>query len=390
MALKGFDGASAATFAADVEQAIVVNFWISIILFLSVIGPMVYFAWKYRENNVKNEDITNITHHTGLEIAWTVIPTTLLMVLFWYGYTSMRVLRTMPAEAESIVVAVEGKKWSWNYTYNANASGFVHKTSELYVPKDENIILHMTSPITDVIHSFFVPAFRMKEDVVPGRMTKQWFNSPEIGRYDVECAEYCGTNHSYMLSKINVISRADYDAWYNSEDSKPAAFATGASKGQELFENNGCVGCHSIMDDSIIVGPSLMGITTRRDAQYLKDAVTNPDKDIAEGFSSGIMTPVPMSDDDIKELFSYISTAAVAKGADIADVNGCAACHTTDGTPGAGPSFKGMSSLDAAYIKDAILIPNKDIAEGFSADIMPQFVLEEADVNELVKYLKAQ
>jgi len=213
--LEGFNS-SAATFAADVDQAFWIHIWISVLLFASVVVPMLYFAWKYRADKVKNEDVGKLTHHTVLEITWTVIPVIILMFFFYYGYSSMKVLRTMPAESESIVIKMEGKKWSWKHTYPANKAGFVHTSAELYVPKDQNIILHMTAPLNDVIHSYYVPAFRMKEDVVPGRMTKQWFNSPVIGNYDVECAEYCGTRHSYMLSKIHVIDRAAYDAWFES------------------------------------------------------------------------------------------------------------------------------------------------------------------------------
>lgn len=385
--LEGFN-TSGTVIAEHINEALAINLWLSIVLFLSVVVPMVYLAWKYRADKVKDEDVENITHNTVLEIIWTTVPTAMMFLFFWYGYTSMVTARTMPDTDKSISISLEGKKWSWNYTYPANANGHVHKTAELYVPASENIILNMSAPINDVIHSYFVPAFRMKEDVVPGRITKQWFNSPAVGTYDVECAEYCGTNHSYMYSKIHVMAKADYDAWFNSADSKPAAFATGASKGQELFENNGCASCHSIMDDSIIVGPSLMGISAKRDAQYLKDAILNPDKEIAEGFSPGIMGAVTLSDDDIKEVYSYIATAAVAKGASIIEANACTGCHTTDGTPSAGPSFKGMSALGDAYIKDAILTPNKDIAEGFTP-MMPATEMSDEDIAEVTKFLKA-
>ncbi len=384
--LEGFN-TSGSIIAEHIGFALEMNLWLSIVLFFSVVGPMLYLAWKYRADKVKDEDIENVTHHLLLEITWTTIPTIMMFTFFYYGYTSMVTARTMPAVNESIVIAVEGKKWSWNHTYPANTDGFVHKTAELYVPANKNVILEMTAPLNDVIHSYFVPAFRMKEDVVPGRVTKQWFNANE-GTYDIECAEYCGTSHAYMLSKINIIPQADYDAWINSSDSKPVAFATGASKGQELFENNGCASCHSIMDDSVLVGPSLMGITASKDAQYLKDAIISPDKDIAEGFPAGIMGAVPMSDDDINEIYSYISTAAVAKGKDIVDSNGCTGCHTTDGTPSAGPSFKGMNALSDIYIKDAILTPNKDIAEGFSP-IMPATTMSDEEIAEVTKYLKA-
>jgi len=307
--LEGFNS-RAATFAADVDQAFWIHIWISVVLFISVIGPMLYFAWKYRADKVKNEDIGTMTHNTFLEIVWTVVPIITLVVFFYYGYTSMKVLRTMPAESQSIVINMEGKKWSWNHTYPANKNGFVHKSRELYVPKDQNIILKMSAPINDVIHSYYVPAFRMKEDVVPGRMTKQWFNSPTIGTYDVECAEYCGTRHSYMLSKIHVIERAEYDAWFESSSKVgPGEVEVAKSKGQELYDNNGCSGCHSIDTDSILVGPSLKGIGAKYDASYLKDAIVNPDKDVAEGFTAGIMPPFALPDTDVAEIIKYMNTA---------------------------------------------------------------------------------
>ncbi|MCF6243699.1 MAG: cytochrome c oxidase subunit II [Sulfurovum sp.] len=306
--LQGFN-TMAATFAKDVDQAFWINFWISVILGLSVIIPMFYFAWKYREKNVKDEDIENVTHNTALEIAWTLIPTAMLMVLFYYGYTSMQVLRTMPAESESIVVHVEGKKWSWKHTYEANKNGFVHKSKELYVPKDTNIILKMTAPLNDVIHAYFVPAFRMKEDVVPGRVTKQWFHSEKLGTYDVECAEYCGTRHSDMYTKINVIPKAEYEAWFEGNSKVgPGEKEVEKSKGQELYDDNGCAGCHSIDTDATLVGPSLKGIGAKHDATYLKDAIVTPDKDVPEGFTAGVMPPFALPDADVDALVDYMTT----------------------------------------------------------------------------------
>lgn len=386
--LQGFD-ARAATFAADVDQAFWVNFWISIILFLSVVVPMIYFAWKYNASKVKNEDIENVTHSTRLEMAWTLIPSGLLMVLFYYGYTSMQVLRTMPAESESIVVQVEGKKWSWNYTYPANKSGLVHKAAELYVPKDQNIILKMTAPINDVIHSYFVPAFRMKEDVVPGRTTQQWFNSNVVGTYDVECAEYCGTRHSYMYSKIHVMERAEYDEWFESAKRTPGAADVKISKGQELYESNGCVGCHSIDTDATLVGPSLMGIGEKYDRQYLKDAIVNPDKDIPAGFTAGVMPPFALPDADIDEMINYFNNTD--KGKELYESNGCAGCHSIDSDATlVGPSLKGIGAkYDAAYLKDAIVSPDKNVPEGFAAGVMPSFALPDADVAAIIKYMKS-
>ncbi|HHS92351.1 MAG TPA: cytochrome c oxidase subunit II [Campylobacterales bacterium] len=315
--LSGFHS-MAATFANDVHQAFWVNFWISMILGLSVIVPMFYFAWKYRESNVKDEEIENVTHNTKLEIAWTLIPTLLMMVLFYYGYTSMKSLRTMPAESESIVVKVEGSKWKWKYEYPANKSGYVHKITSLYdqsigdvkrslyVPVGTNIILEMTAPLNDVIHAYYVPAFRMKEDVVPGRVTKQWFKADAVGTYDVECAEYCGTAHSYMYSKIVVMEKEAYDAWFESKNPSPFEEAGSMSKGQQLYEENGCAACHAIDSDATLVGPSLKGIGKKHDAAYLKNAILTPDKDVPAGFFPGVMPPYGLSDADAAELVKYL------------------------------------------------------------------------------------
>ncbi|MEA1880368.1 MAG: cytochrome c oxidase subunit II [Campylobacterota bacterium] len=317
--LEGFSS-SASTFNADLDFAFWLHIWISVGLFLSVVGPMFYFAWKYRADKVKNEDVGTLTHHTLLEVLWTGIPLALVMVFFYYGNTTMKMFRTMPAESQSIVVNVEASKWKWKYEYPANASGHVHKIggvydkenntmgiSALYVPVNTNIILKMTAPLNDVIHSYYVPAFRMKEDVVPGRTTKQWFNATKVGEYDVECAEYCGTDHSYMYSKIVVMEKADYEAWFNSagKDTPKGNFA---KDGKSLYASNGCASCHSIDSDATLVGPSLKGIGAKYDSKYLSDALTNPDKDVPEGFYPGIMPAFNLPAEEMKTLIKYMET----------------------------------------------------------------------------------
>ena len=167
----------------------------------------------------------------------------------------------------------------------------------------------MTAPLNDVIHSYFVPAFRMKEDVVPGRITKQWFNSDQVGSYDVECAEYCGTAHSYMYSKIVVMEVEDYNKWFQSANSTPGADDAGKAKtGEDVYNENGCIGCHSVDTADILVGPSLQGLSATKSAQYMKDAIANPDQDVPEGFYPGIMTPYNLNDSDMKLLLEYLQT----------------------------------------------------------------------------------
>ena len=285
------------------------------ILMLTVIIPMVYFLIKYNAKTHPKEKMPKqaLTHHTGLEIAWTAIPTAILMGIFYLGYSTLENIRTMPEQGKHIKVI--GKKWSWTFEY---PNGKV--TDKLYVPKDENIILDMTAPINDVIHSFWVPSFRIKEDVVPGRITKLWFNSAKIGSYDIECAEYCGDRHSFMLSKVVVINQNEYKNWMSSNAAYPGGPDLSTEpKGKTLLTNNGCLSCHSI-DGPVLVGPTFKGIVGRQVAtnngvlksnrQYLKDSILNPDKDIVDGYSQGVMPSSQgiLNDQDIDTIFDYLKT----------------------------------------------------------------------------------
>jgi cytochrome c oxidase subunit 2 len=365
--LQGFD-TMAATFAADVDQAFWLNFWISIVLFLSVIGPMLYFAWKYRADKVKDEDVSDVTHNTTLEILWTLIPTAMLMVLFYFGYSSMKSLRTMPAESESIVVKVEGSKWKWRYEYPANASGFVHKLggaftkpvmdengkvikagtmgkSALYVPVGTNIILHMTAPVGDVIHSFFVPAFRMKEDVVPGRTTKQWFNVDKLGEYEVECAEYCGTDHSYMYSRIVVLPKDKYEAWFNSKEDTPKG--NYGTSGDAVLQRYGCKSCHAVNADKVLVGPSLK--TRKLTKEQVLDAINNGQNKL--GYAMGAMPAGLATGADAEEIASYVSGGM--KGNQPASFATCAGCHGADGK-GQGGTAPSLVSYDVNLLSHVL------------------------------------
>ena len=332
--LEGFSN-SVSTFNADMDTAFAIHFIISGILFLSVVGPMFYFMWKYREDKVKNEDVGTLTHHTGLELTWTIIPVAAVMVFFYYGNTTMQMFRTIPPETQSIVVDVEGSKWKWKYTYPANANGHVHKIggvydkekgtmgiSALYVPVDTNIILKMTAPVDDVIHAYYVPAFRMKEDVVPGRTTKQWFRATKVGEYDVECAEYCGTDHSYMYSKIVVMEKADYEAWFNGTEETPKG--NFARTGEDLVKFHGCKQCHAIETDATLVGPSLK---TRFSKEQVLDVIKNGQDQL--GYAMGAMPAGLASGKDAEEIAAYV--AGGMKGQQPASFAACSSCHGEDG-----------------------------------------------------------
>jgi len=411
--LEGMEGVS--TFAADVDRAFWVVNVITLGLFVVTIGTMLYFVYRYRRSKNPPENAQNIEHYTPIEIAWTVIPTILLGIIFYYGLDSLRQQRTMPTAPDTIQIEVEAKRWSWTFKYPNGK-----KSSDLYVPVNRNIKLNMTAPENDVLHSFYVAAFRTKEDIVPGQTTYLWFNATTKGKFDIQCAEYCGTRHSYMLSFVNVVDEEEYQEWLNP---KTVPFKP---KGLEVMENNGCLGCHSL-DGSTLVGPTIkdifnkeVSITTGskkskllRDDAYLKDAILDPDKDVVDGFYPGIMPAFKgvINDEDLNSVIKYLKgeieepKAAKVDGKALVENNGCLGCHSLDGSKIVGPTFKGMYQRkvkiningnvkeilsEEQYLKTAIVKPNAEIVEGYYPGIMPSFenVLNEKEVDAVVDYLK--
>lgn len=394
--LEGFTSRAAA-FSADIDQALWINLVLSIVLFLSVVAPMLYFAVKYRASNVKDENIENITHHTGLEITWTVVPTLMLAVFFWYGYTSMKTLRTMPDASNAITVKVEGSKWKWRYEYPVNANGYVHKLggaftkpvqdengkiiakgtmdkSALYVPVGTNVILEMTAPLGDVLHSFYVPAFRMKEDVVPGRITKQWFKADKVGEFDVECAEYCGTDHSYMYSRIVVLPKAEYEAWFNSNADTPKGnYAKG---GDAVLQRHGCKSCHAVTSDKQLIGPALKTRTLSK--EQVLDVIKNGQAKL--GYDMGAMPAGLVTGTDAQEIAAYV--AGGLKGTKPVSFAACSSCHGEDGQGNAGTA-PSLVSYDATLLRNVLKHGKKGMI-----GTMPQFpYVADEEVSAIAEYL---
>jgi len=414
--LEGFNR-EASTFAADVDRAFWISTGISLAMLLLVVGLMIYFILRYHHSRVKPGEIRNIKDHLGLQIVWTLIPTILLYVIFYYGYSAFREVRTVPEDAFSVEVL--GKRWSWTFIYPNGK-----ETDELYVPEGENIRLRLHAPDNDVLHSFYVPAFRVKEDVVPGRETHLWFKATEKGRYDIECAEYCGTGHSRMLSKVEVMDKTAFDTWYAGGEASPHDKGTAKEEGEVLYKALGCASCHSL-DGSIIVGPSFQGLFGKKvkvltdgrvrevtaDEAYIRDSVRSPAKDVVQGFPEGIMPDLSdqINEKQMEAIIAFIKhqrmpdTKAVPEpeaksppvpesktttkvergpmdGALLFKTKGCVACHSLDGTKKIGPSLKGIYQsrqqvitdgkprdvvVDEAYLRNSIEHPNADVVEGF-------------------------
>lgn len=203
------------TIAQHTDTTFLIIIGISFFFLAIITVAMFYFIYKYSRK--KNPVATDITGNTTLEILWTVIPTILVMVMFFYGYAGFKQIRNAPADA--MTVKVTGRMWVWNYEYENGI-----KSDTLFVPTGVPVKLELNS--ADVNHSFYIPAFRIKEDAVPGRKNYLWFEPTEDGEYFVECAEYCGLSHSYMLSKVVSLPKDKYNAWYNAPRQKEGADTT--------------------------------------------------------------------------------------------------------------------------------------------------------------------
>jgi len=240
--------------AEDVDRMFNFIMWINYI-FAAIIGVlMVVFCVKYRRRPGVRADQT-ITHNTPLEITWSIIPTILCAIMFWGGYVTFLDLRTPPPD--SMKVNATAYRWGWNFQYPSG----VESPQEFHVPANTPIEMVMTS--TDTLHSFHLPAYRTKSDVLPNRYTKVWFNSGEPGTYRVYCTEYCGKDHSNMYAKLVVEPREDYEAWLTKAGNWMVD-ENGEMKplleiGELTYNRRGCKSCHSI-DGSKGTGPTFAGL----------------------------------------------------------------------------------------------------------------------------------
>ena len=294
--------------AAIVDQVFYFIFLVAVVFFALIVGLMVFFVFKYR----RREDVgpePSPSHSTSLELVWSIIPTILVAVMFvwgFWGYMSMR-----QAPEDSYEIQGLAKKWAWNFIYPNG-----HVEADLHVPMDQPIRLVMRSD--DVIHSLFVPAFRLKMDVVPGRYTMTWFHATEPGEYQLYCAEYCGTQHSTMLAKVVVHPPGEFEKWL--EDA--ASFLdrmTPVEAGALVVERRGCLQCHSL-DGSAKVGPTFRGVfgtgqamTTGEvvtvDENYILESILEPMAKIRAGYRPVMPTyKGQLKDEEITAIIAYIKS----------------------------------------------------------------------------------
>lgn len=273
--------------AANVDNLYGFIFWLSVVLFILVIGPGAWFVYKYRLKPGEDAKPTpRITHHLGLELTWSVIPLILLIIIGIWSFWDFMALAIPPAEAEEIYVT--GYKWGWRIEHRDGTK----ELNELHIPEGKTVKLIMTSE--DVIHSFFVPDFRVKHDLPPGRYTSLWFTPVGTGEHQVFCTEYCGDGHSQMLAKIHVMPKDKYAVWAK-EGVGPNQGETMADFGKRLYTAKGCNACHTV-DGSALSGPTFKGIfgkpqpltngtSVNVDEDFIKESILNPQAKVAVGFN---------------------------------------------------------------------------------------------------------
>ena len=272
------------TLAPDIDNLFFFVTLINIAFFVLIAGLIFYFVTAYRRKS--ESDVTpHFTHHQTLEIVWSVIPLIICLVVFFWGFHGFMEAKVAPGNA--LEIQVRAKKWVWEFEYPDG----MRTLNELHVPLNKPVRLIMSSE--DVIHSFFVPSFRIKQDVVPGRYTELWFQPTVAGVHQVFCAEYCGKGHSDMLAKVSVDDEATYQKWLVEGDESMKTMPL-PELGKLVYENRGCQTCHSI-DGTRGQGPSWKGVfgnmqnhmdgsSMMADENYIRESIMEPQKHIVRGF----------------------------------------------------------------------------------------------------------
>jgi len=290
--------------AGKIDSAFLLIVAACVVLLAIVTVCMVFFLIRY--NRSRHPRPEHVGESVLLEVTWTVIPTILVILMFYVGWVDFDFIRNPPRGA--IPVEVTARQWSWLFTYDNGKQDDV-----LRVPVEKPVKLVMTS--VDVLHCLFIPAFRIKEDCVPGMKTHLWFTADRTGSYDIYCTEYCGVGHSHMRSKVIVMAPEDFENWRSAAESKALA-----DLGPKLLQTKGCLGCHSL-DGSPKVGPTFKGLYGRKetvqtgggkrlitaDEAYIVQSISEPLADIVKGYPP-VMPRMSVTDDELRAMVAYLET----------------------------------------------------------------------------------
>jgi cytochrome c oxidase subunit 2 len=272
---------------------------------------IVVFAFRYRKRPGRIGAVSPTRTSTKLEILWTIIPLIISLSAFAWGAQLYMDYATPPLDARGVYVV--GRQWMWKIQHPEGRK----ENNELHVAKGRPVRLTLASD--DVIHSFFVPAFRVKQDAVPGRYTSLWFEATKAGRFELFCAEYCGTNHSKMVGSIVVLEQAEFQKWLAGAGEEPLA-----ERGRRIFEQFGCISCHSATSGAR--GPSLRGMfarevrlqsggTLRADDSYARESIMNPAAKIVAGYEPIMPTYAgQLNEESVMALVAYLHTLDHGEG----------------------------------------------------------------------------
>jgi cytochrome c oxidase subunit 2 len=295
------------TLAPIIDQGWDLAFWIGVVFFILVVVPMGLFVFQYKRKHDK--EVGAPTGHSNLlEVGWSVVPLALVMVCFVVGFKGFMAASVAPAGAYEIQAIAQ--KWSWTFVYPENGKS----SSELVVPANRPVRMVMSS--RDVLHSFYVPAFRVKQDVVPGSYSSVWFEAVEPMKTTLECTEYCGTNHSTMLATVNVLPADEFQTWLKADENKGLSLA---DVGQKVYKAQ-CATCHTV-DGNRLVGPTFKAIWGRKEAladgssidvdeNYLRESILNPNAKTVAGYPAGAMPTFKglLKDEQITAVIEFMKT----------------------------------------------------------------------------------
>ena len=302
----------ASTVATSVDHLLYFLLAVSAFFTVLIFAAIVYFAIRYRRRS--EEELPAAVHGgTALEVTWTIIPFILAMIMFGWGASVFFEISRPPDDALQIYAV--GKQWMWKLQHMEGQ----REINELHIPLGRAVKLTMTSE--DVIHSFFVPAFRTKQDVLPGRYTTTWFKPTKAGKYHLFCAEYCGTKHSGMIGWIYVMEPQDYQAWLSGGRAEGSL----ASGGQKLFQDLACGNCHK--DDGSGRCPTLVGLfgkqvelagggTVTADEAYVRESIVSPQAKVVAGYQPIMPTFQGLvTEEGLLQLVEYVKSLGTKPGA---------------------------------------------------------------------------
>jgi cytochrome c oxidase subunit II len=283
--------------------------------FALIMVPLTYSLIVFRQKDGDESDGQHIEGNTPLEIAWTIIPLILVVALGVIGADNLR--QVLAVDPTAIEIKVVGFQWGWQFVY---PEGFT--TTELHLPINQQVVLKMES--RDVLHSFWVPEFRVKQDLVPGRVTDYRITPILAGSYKVRCAELCGQKHAYMEAPVIVEAQDVYTKWVTDQakvaaaEEAAAAGHPSAERGQKLYNEGGCKACHSL-DGAKGIGPTWKGLyesqvpladgsTVSADDAYITESIKEPNAKVVQGFNPNAMPNFGLKDSQIADLLEFIKT----------------------------------------------------------------------------------